>query len=65
MHSPARKSLVFDSSVVDRLACAACLGALRLEEDRLACTACNRIYPIVDGIPVLIDSGAESRDPVP
>jgi hypothetical protein len=36
------------------LACPACLGALRLSEASVACTACGRIYPIIDGIPVLI-----------
>jgi uncharacterized protein YbaR (Trm112 family) len=46
---------VFDPSVMDQLACPACHGALRLEEARLVCTACGRAYPIVDGIPALID----------
>jgi uncharacterized protein YbaR (Trm112 family) len=36
------------------LACPACLGLLRLVETNVACTACGRVYPIVDGIPVLI-----------
>lgn len=49
----------FDSSVVDRLACPACLGNLRLEEARLLCAECGRVYPIVDGIPVLIAERAE------
>ncbi len=44
----------FDPSVAAQLACPACLGALRLEEARLICVACGRVYPIVDGIPVLI-----------
>ena len=44
----------FDPSVVNQLACPACLGALRLEGARLLCAACGRAYPIVDGIPVLI-----------
>jgi uncharacterized protein YbaR (Trm112 family) len=44
----------FDPSVVSQLACPACGGALRLEQDRLVCAVCGRGYPIVDGIPVLI-----------
>lgn len=44
----------FDPSVLDQLACPACLGALNLQEDKLACVACGRTYPVVDGIPVLI-----------
>jgi hypothetical protein len=48
------KFSVFDSSVVDRLACPACLSRLSLDESRLVCAACGRAYPIVDGIPALI-----------
>ena len=54
------KSSVFDSSVVDRLACPACLGRLKLDESRLICAACGRAYPIVDGIPVLIVGNDEN-----
>ena len=46
--------VIFDPSVLDQLACPACLGPLRLREDKLACVACGQTYPIVDGIPVLI-----------
>jgi hypothetical protein len=49
----------FDPSVIDRLACPACLGILRLEEARLVCAGCGRTYPIVNGIPVLIVERAE------
>lgn len=38
----------------DKLACPACLGALHLETETVVCLACGRIYPVVDGIPVLI-----------
>lgn len=36
------------------VACPACEGDLRLEDDHLVCMQCARVYPIVDGIPVLI-----------
>jgi uncharacterized protein YbaR (Trm112 family) len=36
------------------LACPVCQGVLRLEEAAVRCIACGRVYPIVDGIPVLI-----------
>jgi uncharacterized protein len=53
----------FDATVLDHLACPACLGALRLKENRLICAGCGRAYPIVDGIPVLIAERAElARD---
>jgi len=47
-----------DSSLLNRIACPACYGGLRLEPERLVCTSCGRAYPIVDGIPVLIADGA-------
>ena len=36
------------------LACPACQGDLRLEDERVVCELCGLAYPIVDGIPVLI-----------
>jgi uncharacterized protein len=49
----------FDPRILDRLACPACQGHLRLEQPTLVCEACGRIYPVVDGIPVLIAERAE------
>jgi uncharacterized protein YbaR (Trm112 family) len=57
---PTSQTFAFDPSVVGQLACPACLGGLRLEEDKLVCAGCDRAYPIVDGIPVLI-SGSGSQ----
>jgi hypothetical protein len=56
---PAGDSPSFDSAVLSQLACPVCLGALRLGEAHLVCAACARVYPIVDGIPVLIAGRAE------
>jgi hypothetical protein len=42
------------ASVLDQLACPACLADLHLDGPRLICNGCGRIYPIIDGIPVLI-----------
>jgi uncharacterized protein YbaR (Trm112 family) len=50
----------FDSSVLDLMACPACLGELRVEEAHLRCAKCNRTYPIVDGIAVLVDGREEA-----
>jgi uncharacterized protein YbaR (Trm112 family) len=45
-------------SLLEILACPACHSALRVEAatDELACTnaSCGRIYPVRDGIPVLL-----------
>jgi hypothetical protein len=53
------KAFFFDASIVDRLACPACLGRLSLDASRLVCETCRHAYPIVDGIPVLIADRAE------
>ncbi len=48
-----------DPAVLDQLACPACMGDLRLNEERLICAGCGRIYPILDGIPVLVAERAK------
>jgi uncharacterized protein YbaR (Trm112 family) len=60
MPADPRQSFVFDPFIADQLACPACLGALRLEENKLVCQACGRAYPIVDGIPALIAGDEEN-----
>lgn len=55
-----KNSLRFDPSVLDRLACPACLGGLSVFGERLVCAGCGRAYPIVAGIPVLIAERAET-----
>ena len=63
MPAESSHSYALAPSVVDQLACPACLGALRLVEDKLLCAECGRLYPIVDGIPVLI-AGREENSPL-
>jgi hypothetical protein len=43
-----------DPAVLSLLACPACHGDLVAEIERLLCCRCGRVYPVVDGIPVLI-----------
>jgi uncharacterized protein YbaR (Trm112 family) len=62
MAADSRDLPVFDSSIVSQLACPACLGELRLEENKLLCARCARNYPIVDGIPALIAGRENPRD---
>ena len=40
------------------LACPVCRGALAEQPAAIACTRCGRIYPVRDGIPVLIAAEA-------
>jgi uncharacterized protein YbaR (Trm112 family) len=37
------------------LVCPACRHALQLEDALIRCLGCNRRYPIIDGIPVLLE----------
>jgi len=47
---------VFDARILERLACPVCFGELRVRDsgDGIVCDGCGRVYPLVDGIPVLI-----------
>jgi uncharacterized protein YbaR (Trm112 family) len=55
------QSGAFDARVLDQLACPVCFGELRLNASglRIYCAGCLRVYPLVDGIPVLIAERAE------
>jgi uncharacterized protein YbaR (Trm112 family) len=48
------KLRAFDVRVLERLACPVCFGELRLDAAGIACAGCLRVYPLIDGIPVLI-----------
>jgi uncharacterized protein YbaR (Trm112 family) len=50
----------FDARLLDQLACPVCFGALRLDSSgsKIGCLACQRHYPLMDGIPVLIPERA-------
>jgi uncharacterized protein YbaR (Trm112 family) len=49
--------------ILDLLACPACSGALTIGVDGLACSACGLVYPVVDGIPILLVDRATTRLP--
>lgn len=61
--------LEFDLSIVDLLACPACHGSLNLDapssggSSRLICIGCDRVYPIVDGIPLMIAERVAETEP--
>jgi hypothetical protein len=59
MPADSKSYFPIDSVLVDQLACPVCVGELRLDEGKLVCAGCGRIYPIVEGIPVLIAERAE------
>ena len=51
-------SRTIDETILEQLACPACRGGLLLAGMALECAGCGRVYPVVDGIPVLIDGRA-------
>jgi uncharacterized protein YbaR (Trm112 family) len=51
-----RRRMEMLAQVVGQLACPACYSGLNIEDTGVRCAGCGRVYPIVDGIPVLIVS---------
>ena len=45
---------MIDDKLLALLACPACQGPVKLQDRKIVCTRCQREYPIVDGIPVLL-----------
>ena len=51
---------MIDNELLALLACPACQGNVELKDHKIVCTRCQRNYPIVDGIPVLLVDQASS-----
>jgi uncharacterized protein YbaR (Trm112 family) len=51
---------IVDPAALSLLACPVCHGELRAEPYRVVCTLCERFYPVVAGIPILIPNRAQS-----
>lgn len=51
---------MIDNGLLEILACPKCKKSVKLVEDKLICSKCQREYPIIDGIPVmLVDEAKE------
>ena len=50
---------MIDKELLDILACPACKGDVKLEDDKVVCSSCGRKYPIKDGIPVMLVDQAQ------
>ncbi|MBZ5629970.1 MAG: Trm112 family protein [Acidobacteriia bacterium] len=46
---------MISKELLDILACPVCKAPLSLGTDTLKCSACRRVYPIRDGIPILLE----------
>lgn len=57
--------MAIDAKLLEILRCPACRGAVRLldAEGGIACGSCRRVYPVVDGIPVMLVE--EGKIPTP
>lgn len=55
-----------DSRLLDILVCPVCKGPLtyRRSEAELVCSADRLAFPIIDGIPVMIEEDARKFDPI-
>jgi uncharacterized protein len=46
--------------LLDVIACPVCIAPLKpAATDKLQCVSCRRLYPIRDGIPILLESEAQ------
>ncbi|MFI5117861.1 MAG: Trm112 family protein [Terriglobales bacterium] len=51
---------MISQDLLDILACPVCITPLKpAASDKLQCVNCRRLYPILDGIPLLLESEAQ------
>ena len=50
---------MIDPALLEILACPACRGEVKEQDNKIVCLKCGRKYPIKDGIPVLLVDEAE------
>jgi uncharacterized protein YbaR (Trm112 family) len=52
---------MIDKELLEILACPACKGEVKLEEEEIVCNKCGKRYPIRDGIPIMLIEEAKSQ----
>ncbi len=45
---------MIDKELLDILACPACKGDVKEQDNKIVCVKCGKKYPIKDGIPVML-----------
>ena len=50
------------NTIGDLLGCPDCHGTIAPSQDRLACSQCGRVYPVIDGVPVLLGCAPVLRE---
>ena len=53
---------MIDQVLLDILICPVCKSRVRQQDESICCTGCGRVYPIRDGIPVMLASEAVLPD---
>jgi len=53
---------MIDERLLEILACPACKGDIELKGSKLICKKCHRVYPIRDGIPVMLIEEADVEE---
>ena len=51
---------MIDKKLLEILACPACKGGVKLEENNISCVECGRRYPIKGDIPLMLIDEAET-----
>lgn len=56
-------AMAISKELLDILACPVCKGDIRYDEpeQKLTCLSCGRRYPVREGIPVMLESEAETQ----
>jgi len=50
---------MIDKELLEILACPACKADVELKDNKIVCKKCGKIYPVRDGIPVMLIDEAE------
>ena len=50
---------MIDKELLSILACPACRGDVKEEQDKIICLSCGLKYPVKDGIPIMLVEEAE------
>ncbi|MFO8052761.1 MAG: Trm112 family protein [Candidatus Omnitrophota bacterium] len=48
-----------DNKLLKILACPVCKADIKLDKEKIVCQKCGRIYPIKDGIPIMLEEEAK------
>ena len=51
-----------DPELMEVLACPACNGEVKKDDNEIICLKCGRSYPIRDGIPIMLIEEAEEKN---